>query len=519
MYSSVQIHTRKPTPPNVQQTIYEPLLHDSPDSDRSVHHEGTTDDDDDDLKLGRFQGGRATVFSSVSNLANTILGTGMLAFPYAFASIGIIPGIFSCAFSGSMAFFGLYLLSICAAKVEPPRSTSFNAISMLTFGKRATVFFDLAIAIKCFGVSISYLIIIKTLTSTALTTLYTIISGSDEIPQILISHRLWLLLSMSINIPLAFFKKLDSLRFTSQAALVFVLYMLAIVITYYFHRPHDIEPAGPVKYFKWSHGAIGTFPVQIFAYTCAQNLFPVYNELKENTQKRMNIVIGTSIGSATVIYEIIALAGYLTFGSKVKSNIVEMYSDSSLFVALGRLGIVLMVLFSYPLQVHPCRAALDKVISTVWKDKETLIQVPREEEEGDAQVVVPSLEMSKVRFISLVSRPFLSSLVCLVNILNADYRDSLTLCHSIIWKQTTGIILAGLAIALSVDHLETVLSFVGATGSTTISFILPGLFYFSLFRHSKERSPVLTWAALGLAIYGICVMCFCLTYNIIQLLN
>jgi len=43
-------------------------------------------------------------------------------------------------------------------------------------------------------------------------------------------------------------------------------------------------------------------------HSCAQNLFPVYNELKDNTQKRMNQVIGTSIGSATLIYEVMALA-------------------------------------------------------------------------------------------------------------------------------------------------------------------------------------------------------------------
>lgn len=53
--------------------------------------------------------------------------------------------------------------------------------------------------------------------------------------------------------------------------------------------------------------------------------------------------------------------------------------------------------------------------------------------------------------------------------------------------------------------LPAVLSFVGSTGSTIISFILPGLFYFSLF--NKEESKI-KWAALGLAIYGVCVMLF-----------
>lgn len=39
--------------------------------------------------------------------------------------------------------------------------------------------------------------------------------------------------------------------------------------------------------------------------------------MKSNTQTRMNIVIGGAIGGATVTYEVIAVLGYLTFGSEV----------------------------------------------------------------------------------------------------------------------------------------------------------------------------------------------------------
>jgi amino acid permease len=39
----------------------------------------------------------------------------------------------------------------------------------------------------------------------------------------------------------------------------------------------------------------------------------------------MDIVIGTSIGSAIVIYEVIALFGYLTFGSRVNNSFVFVY--------------------------------------------------------------------------------------------------------------------------------------------------------------------------------------------------
>jgi hypothetical protein len=50
-----------------------------------------------------------------------------------------------------------------------------------------------------------------------------------------------------------------------------------------------------------------------------------------------------------------------------------------------------------------------------------------------------------------------------------------------------------------------VLGFVGSTGSTIISFILPGFFYFKLFR--SEKGPV-KWLALALGIYGLAVMAF-----------
>jgi len=70
------------------------------------------------------------------------------------ASAGVIPGIITCVFSGAVAAFGLYLLSLCAAKTKY-RHASFHAVSQLTFPK-AAVFFDAAIATKCFGVSIRY---------------------------------------------------------------------------------------------------------------------------------------------------------------------------------------------------------------------------------------------------------------------------------------------------------------------------------------------------------------------------
>lgn len=51
---------------------------------------------------------------------------------------------------------------------------------------------------------------------------------------------------------------------------------------------------------------------------------------------------------------------------------------------------------------------------------------------------------------------------------------------------TTGIIILSYTTAMTVSSLDKVLAYVGSTGSTSISFILPGLFYYKI---SDPDSP------------------------------
>lgn len=51
---------------------------------------------------------------------------------------------------------------------------------------------------------------------------------------------------------------------------------------------------------------------------------------------------------------------------------------------------------------------------------------------------------------------------------------------------TTGIIILSYIVAMTVSSLEAVLAYVGSTGSTSISFILPGLFYYKISSPDSE---------------------------------
>ena len=97
----------------------------------------------------------------------------------------------------------------------------------------------------------------------------------------------------------------------------------------------------------------------------------------------MTTIILTSIFSASLIYELVAILGYLSFGSHVTANIIAMYPSTTLFIAGGQLAIVVLVMFSYPLQLHPCRICLDKVVLAIFGgDKDGRIAVQTTEEEA-----------------------------------------------------------------------------------------------------------------------------------------
>jgi amino acid permease len=138
----------------------------------SIHsgqsNSSSSDDDDDSSTAANMsrrprrketgQHGQASWLSSVINLVNTIVGAGVLAMPSALSHMGLVLGILVIVWSGLASGFGLYLQTRCARYLDRG-SASFFALSQITY-PNAAVIFDAAIAIKCFGVGISYLIII-----------------------------------------------------------------------------------------------------------------------------------------------------------------------------------------------------------------------------------------------------------------------------------------------------------------------------------------------------------------------
>ncbi|KAJ2347308.1 hypothetical protein GGF43_004787 [Coemansia sp. RSA 2618] len=427
-----------------------------------------------------------TIGSSSINLANTILGSGMLSMANAMASQGLVLGSLVILFSACASGLGLYLLSRCARRTTG-RDASFFAVSKLTY-PRAAVLFDAAIAIKCFGVSISYLIIFGDL-------MPEIIDALGIEIQLLLSRGFWVTFAIVALAPLAFQRRLDALKYTSFTALMGVAYLFIVVALFYFNPLRTPLPAGDVVLFRWSKDFFTNLPVFVFAFTCHQNIFSVYNELRDNSSKQINGTIALSIGSSCGVYQWVAVLGYLTFGSKVAPNLLTMY-DNSLVITICRLFIAVNVLFSYPLQCHPARNCLDKVISSVirmYKKEPEFEAIANDDNDNDDQ---PDTIASD----AATSAP-------VVHVMSPAKHISITLV----------LLVLSYLVAMSVTSLDLVLSFVGSTGSTSISFILPGVFYYKM--HKNSRWTRMKIISVLLATYGVFVLVFCLGANISRIID
>ena len=173
-------------------------------------------------------------------------------------------------------------------------------------------------------------------------------------------------------------------------------------------------------------------------------------------------------------------------------------------------------MFSYPLQVHPCRASVDAVLKWFGSGRDDERSPPRNapllgRDRSTGRHARSTDALSETRFATI----------------------------------TTVIIILSYIVAMTVSSLEKVLAYVGSTGSTSISFILPGVFFYKISdpdsphhqrllkedddeedqdynddddatitgRKSSWRRQLTRKLALALAIYGGMVMIICLISN------
>lgn len=431
----------------------------------------------------------ASKASSFVSLIKTIVGAGILSMPYAFSTDGIAVGVLIVLLAALTSGYGLFLQVYVSKYVPPGHATFFNLCSV-TY-PYLSVIFDLAIAIQCFGCATSYLVLIGDLMPTIIPS----VPGLNDA-----NIRLfWIVVSALVCVPISFLKNLDSLKYSSILGLAAIAYLVVLIISHLFIGDIPASERGEIVWVPQSFTAVfSTFSIIVFAFTGHQNMFSIINEAQDRSLSAMSTLANITIACASVLFIAVGLAGYLTFGDAVLGNVILLY-PSAWSTTIGRFSIVFMMLCSFPLMFHPARISVNNIYYWVKLNCFGGVAPPDEQTQESTSLLQGNREQgngSKIK--SAVVVPFPTPTFNTI---------------------TTVLLIIAYTLAISIKSFALVLAIVGATGSTAISFILPGLFGYKLIGSENDDPSnlerLLQMLALVLTIWGVFVMVVCLYSSLV----
>uniref|UniRef100_A0A8C5DVN8 Amino acid transporter transmembrane domain-containing protein n=1 Tax=Gouania willdenowi TaxID=441366 RepID=A0A8C5DVN8_GOUWI len=264
---------------------------------------------------------RASFSSSVFNLINAIMGSGILGLAYAMANTGIVGFCILLLLVSSLAAYSIHLLlTLC--------DQTGNTMA-------------------------SYLFILKSELPAAISSLLSPETGGHAWYE---NGRLLLIIvTLCVVLPLSLLPRIGFLGYTSSLAFFFMLYFAVVIVVKKWSIPC------PLPQNVSSFQSAFAIPTMAFSFLCHTAILPIYCELDRPTKTRMQKVSNISICVSFLVYLISALFGYLTFYGHVDSELLlsyDTYLPRDIMVMTVRLAILLSVLLTVPLIHFPARKSL-----------------------------------------------------------------------------------------------------------------------------------------------------------------
>ncbi|KAK7273252.1 hypothetical protein RIF29_14301 [Crotalaria pallida] len=313
----------------------------------------------------------ASFSGAVFNLSTTIIGAGIMALPATLRKLGMVPGLVAIIF---MAFLTEKSIEFLIRFTRAGKSSSYGSLMGDSFGKVGKALVQLCVIINNIGVLIVYMIIIGDVlsgTSASGKHHFGILEGWFGVHWWTGRTFLVLFTTLAIFAPLASFKRIDSLRFTSalSVALAVVFLVIAVGISVVKIISGGIGMPKLIPVVSDMASVVNLFtvvPVFVTAYICHYNVHTIDNELEDSSQIRG--VVQTSLGLCSSVYIMISFFGFLLFGEGTLDDVLANF-DTDLGIPFGsvlndavRLSYAAHLMLVFPVVFYPLRLNIDGLI-------------------------------------------------------------------------------------------------------------------------------------------------------------
>lgn len=392
---------------------------------------------EDLLETARPKSGMQSAFM---NMANSIIGAGIIGQPYAFRQAGLAMGILLLV---ALTVTVDWTIRLIVINSKLSGAGSFQATMEHCFGKTGLIAISVAQWVFAFGGMIAFCIIVGDTIPSVMMAVFPSLPSTPFLWLLTNRRAVIIIFILGISYPLSLYRDIAKLAKASTLALISMLIIIITVITQ--GARLDSEYKGSIKGSLFvQSGIFQAIGVISFAFVCHHNSLLIYGSLKKPTMDRFARVTHYSTSISMLACLIMALAGFLTFGDKTQGNVLNNFPTDNVMVNIARFCFGLNMLTTFPLEAFVCR----EVMTNYW--------FPDEPWNPNRHLIF-----------------------------------------------TTSLTITAMTMSLLTCDLGAVFELFGATSACALAYILPPLCYIKLSTRSRKTIPAVGCAVFGFVVMGI----------------
>ncbi|KAI8634169.1 aspartic peptidase domain-containing protein [Xylariaceae sp. FL1651] len=382
--------------------------------------------------------------SAFMNMANSIIGAGIIGQPYAFKDAGLAAGIVLLV---SLTVVIDWTIRLIVINSKLSGASSFQGTVEHCFGKTGLIAISVAQWAFAFGGMVAFGVIVGDSIPPVFRAIW---PNLHEIPVLsLLGDRraVIVIFILGISYPLTLYRDIAKLAKASTLALISMSIIISTVVIQGALTPLEDRGSFTTPLLTVNVGIFQAIGVISFAFVCQHNSLLIYGSLKTPTIDRFSTVTHYSTGVSMLACLVMALAGFLTFGDKTLGNVLNNFPADNTMVTIARLCFGLNMLTTLPLEAFVCR----EVMLNYWFP-------------------------------------------------NEPFNMNLHLIYS------SALVVSAMALSLFTCDLGVVFELVGATSACALAYILPPLCYIKLSSRSWKTYVAMGVVAFGCAVMLISVL-------------
>jgi len=300
-------------------------------------------------KLGVFGGleERLGLFGGVVSLVLSMVGTGIVAFPFAFGLCGGWTAVLGLAGIAFLAFLSYTMLMQCTARMGV---TSYGGL-MPAIPKGWTYYADASLWLLLVLATTAYILIVADMIRTL------ILGSSTDLPLLLSDGVLFASICLVV-FPLCLARSFHGLACVNTYCSCAILTVVAAIMWKCYQLSQDESNFAPARPTGLS--LMLAAPILGNAMFGHMNIAQVYAELTLESKKHAHVVPLIACIAVFVLYSAVGLSGYLAFGRSVGPDVIadiaRRHGSQDYIVVLMQVLLVTYILCKLPLLVMPLRS-------------------------------------------------------------------------------------------------------------------------------------------------------------------